>query len=145
MNFHLRKSINCPMRLGLSEMTCPQRLREQNPVKVVFVLYDSEPSRSCSCLCPLFLLVMLVRQMRHIQCHEQIFTGNEISHRPSSTEEVEHSTELHHLPLALLCDASRHLVKNCLAIPCVVDLLVLDVLILAKVIVLALFHLHGIA
>jgi hypothetical protein len=59
MNFHLGKSMNCPMRLGLSEMTCPQRLREQNPVKVVFVLYDSELSRSCSCLCPLFLLVIV--------------------------------------------------------------------------------------
>jgi hypothetical protein len=58
MNFHLGKSMNCPMRLGLSETTCPQRLREQNPVKVVFVLYDSEPSRSCNCLCPLFLLVL---------------------------------------------------------------------------------------
>jgi hypothetical protein len=31
--------MNCPMRLGLSDTTCPQRLREQNPVKVVFVLY----------------------------------------------------------------------------------------------------------
>jgi hypothetical protein len=50
--------MNCPMRLGLSETTCPQRLREQNPVKVVFVLYDSEPNHSCSRLCPLFLLVM---------------------------------------------------------------------------------------
>jgi hypothetical protein len=49
--------MNCPMRLGLSKTTCPQRLREQNPVKVVFVLYDSEPSRSYSHLCPLFLLV----------------------------------------------------------------------------------------
>jgi hypothetical protein len=58
MNFHLGKSMNCPMRLGLSETTCPQRLREQNPVKVVFVFYDSEPSRSCSRLCPLFLLVL---------------------------------------------------------------------------------------
>jgi hypothetical protein len=57
MNFHLGKSMNCSMRLGLSETTCPQRLREQNPVKVVFVLYDSEPSHSCSRLCPLFLLV----------------------------------------------------------------------------------------
>jgi hypothetical protein len=36
---------------------CPKRLREKTPVKVVFVLYDSEPSRSCSRLCPLFLLV----------------------------------------------------------------------------------------
>jgi hypothetical protein len=60
MNFHLGKSINCPMRLGLSETTCPQQLREQNPVKVVFVLYDSEPSRSCSRLCPLFLLVVVM-------------------------------------------------------------------------------------
>jgi hypothetical protein len=57
MNFHLGKSMNCPMRLGLSKTTYPQRLREQNPVKVVFVLYDSKPSRSCSRLCPLFLLV----------------------------------------------------------------------------------------
>jgi hypothetical protein len=47
------------MRLGLSETTCPQRLQEQNPIKVVFVLYDSKPNRSCSCLCPLFLLVYL--------------------------------------------------------------------------------------
>jgi hypothetical protein len=46
------------MRLGLSEMTCPYQLQEQNPVKVVFVFYDSEPSRSCSRLCPLFLLVL---------------------------------------------------------------------------------------
>jgi hypothetical protein len=59
MNFHLEKSMNCPMGLGLSETTCPQRLREQNPVKVVFVLYDSEPSRSCSRLCLLFLLVII--------------------------------------------------------------------------------------
>jgi hypothetical protein len=58
MNFHLGKSMNCPMRLGLSETTCPQRLREQNPVKVVFVLYDSKPSRSYSRLCLLFLLVI---------------------------------------------------------------------------------------
>jgi hypothetical protein len=48
------------MRLGLSETTCPQRLREQNPVKIVFVLYDSEPNRSCSRLCPLFLLVCVI-------------------------------------------------------------------------------------
>jgi hypothetical protein len=61
MNFHLGKSMNCPMRLGLSETTCPQRLREQNLVKVVFVFYDSEPSRSYSCLCPLFLLVIAFR------------------------------------------------------------------------------------
>jgi hypothetical protein len=47
------------MQLGLSETTCPQRLREQNPVKVVFVLYNSEPSRSYNRLCPLFLLVTL--------------------------------------------------------------------------------------
>jgi hypothetical protein len=41
MNFHFGKSMNYLMRLGLSETTCPQRLREQNPVKVIFVLYDS--------------------------------------------------------------------------------------------------------
>jgi hypothetical protein len=58
MNFHLGKSMNCPMRLGLSKTTCPYQLQEQNPVKVVFVFYDSEPSRSCSRLCPLFLLVL---------------------------------------------------------------------------------------
>jgi hypothetical protein len=58
MNFHLGKSMNCPMRLGLSEMTCPYQLQEQNPVKVVFVFYDSEPSPCCSRLCPLFLLVL---------------------------------------------------------------------------------------
>jgi hypothetical protein len=62
MNFHLGKSMNCPMRLGLSETTCPQQLQEQNPVKVVFVFYDSEASRSCSCLCPLFLLVGIALQ-----------------------------------------------------------------------------------
>jgi hypothetical protein len=50
--------MNCPMRLGLSETTCPQRLREQNPVKVVFVLYDSEPNHSYSRLYPLYLLVV---------------------------------------------------------------------------------------
>jgi hypothetical protein len=57
MNFHLGKSMNCRMRLGFSETTCPQRLQEQNLVKVIFVLYDSEPNHSCSRLCPLFLLV----------------------------------------------------------------------------------------
>jgi hypothetical protein len=51
--------MNCPMRLGLSTTTCPQQLREQNLVKVVFVLYDSEPSRSPSRKSPIFLLVIL--------------------------------------------------------------------------------------
>jgi hypothetical protein len=59
MNFQVGFLMNCPMQLGLSDMTYPQRLREQNPVKVVFVLYDSEPSRSYSRLCPLFLLVCI--------------------------------------------------------------------------------------
>jgi hypothetical protein len=45
------------MRLGLFDTTCPQRLREQNPVKVVFVLYDSEPSRSPSRKSLVFLLM----------------------------------------------------------------------------------------
>jgi hypothetical protein len=49
--------MNCPMRLGLSNTTCLQRLREQNPIKVVFVLYDSEPNRSPSRKSPIFLLV----------------------------------------------------------------------------------------
>jgi hypothetical protein len=88
---------------------------------------------------------MFARQMWYIQHPEQIFASSEIIHRPASTEEVEHSAELHHLHLALLCDASRYLVKNCLTSPCVEDLLVFYVLVMAKVIVLALFHLHGIA
>jgi hypothetical protein len=50
--------MNCPMQLGLSETACPERLWEQNPIKVVFVLYDSEPNCSCSRLCPLSLLVL---------------------------------------------------------------------------------------
>ena len=83
--------------------------------------------------------------MEHIQGHEQIFAGNEISHRLPSTKEVEHSAKLYHIPLALLCDASRHLVKNCLASPCIEDLLIFYVLVLAKVIILALLHLYGIA
>jgi hypothetical protein len=57
MNFQVGFSMNCPMRLGLSDTTCPQRLWEQNPIKVVFVLYNSEPSRSPSCKSPVFLLV----------------------------------------------------------------------------------------
>jgi hypothetical protein len=59
MNFQVGFSMNYPMRLGLSDTTCPQRLREQNPVKVVFVLYDSEPSRSSSRKSPVFLLVSI--------------------------------------------------------------------------------------
>jgi hypothetical protein len=51
--------MNCPMRLGLSNTTCPQRLQEQNPIKVVFVLYDSKPSRSPSHKSPVFLLVYI--------------------------------------------------------------------------------------
>jgi hypothetical protein len=47
------------MRLGLSDTTYPQRLREQNPIKVVFVLYNSESSRSPSRESPVFLLVTI--------------------------------------------------------------------------------------
>jgi hypothetical protein len=83
--------------------------------------------------------------MRHIQGPKQIFTGSEISHRQPSTKEMEHSAKLHHLSLALLYDASRHFAKNCLASPCIEDLLIFYVLVLAEVIILALLHLHGIA
>ena len=51
------------MRLGLSDMTCPQRLREKNPVKVIFVLYDSKPNHSPSYKSPIFLLVNDSRRM----------------------------------------------------------------------------------
>jgi hypothetical protein len=50
--------MNCPMQLGLSDTTYPQRLQEQNPIKVDFVLYDSEPSHSPSRKSPVFLLVI---------------------------------------------------------------------------------------
>jgi hypothetical protein len=70
MNFHLWKLMNCPMWLGLSNTTCLQWLREQNPIKVVFVSYDSEPSHSCSRLCPLFLLVCYVSEVLETYCKE---------------------------------------------------------------------------
>jgi hypothetical protein len=57
MNFHIGKSMNCSMQLGLSDTTCPQRLQEQNPIKVVTSPLRLKPSRSCSCRSPLFLLV----------------------------------------------------------------------------------------
>jgi hypothetical protein len=68
MNFQVGFLMNCPMQLGLSDTTCPQRMQEQNPVKVVFVLYDSEPNRSCSRLCPLFLLVIVANACHSIRC-----------------------------------------------------------------------------
>jgi hypothetical protein len=49
--------MNCPMRLGLSNTTCPQQLREQNPVKVIFCPLRLRTSRSSSRKSPLFLLV----------------------------------------------------------------------------------------
>jgi hypothetical protein len=51
--------MNCPMRLGLFDTTCPQRLREQNPVKVVFCPLRLRTSRSSSHKSPLFLLMIL--------------------------------------------------------------------------------------
>jgi hypothetical protein len=57
MNFHLGKSMNCPIQLALSDTTCPQRLWESNPVEVVTCPLPVRPSRSSSRLCPLFPLV----------------------------------------------------------------------------------------
>jgi hypothetical protein len=58
MNFQVGFSMNCLMRLGLSDVTCPQRLREQNLVKVVFCPLRLRTSHSSSRKSPLFLLVI---------------------------------------------------------------------------------------
>jgi hypothetical protein len=66
MNFQVGFSMNCPMRLGLSDTTCPQRLREQNPVKVVSYSLRLRTSRSSSRKSPLFLLVLDYRKFTHL-------------------------------------------------------------------------------
>jgi hypothetical protein len=58
MKFQVGFSMNCPMRPGLSNTTCPQWLWEQNPVKVVSCPLRLRTSHSSSRKSPLFLLVV---------------------------------------------------------------------------------------
>jgi hypothetical protein len=65
MNFQVGFSMNCPMRLGLSDTTCPQWVQEQNPVKAVSCPLRLRISRSSSCKSPLFLLVKNVARFKN--------------------------------------------------------------------------------
>jgi hypothetical protein len=58
MNFQVGFSMNCPMQLGLSNTTCPQRLQEQNPIKVVSCPLRLRTNRASNRKSPLFLLVL---------------------------------------------------------------------------------------
>jgi hypothetical protein len=93
---------------------------------------------------PCRLRPMLARLMRHIQSIVQVLAGSVVTHGAAQREQMEHGAELHHFLLTLLCQPNSDLVQNTLTSSCIVDALVLDVLVMSKVLVLSLLHLHRI-
>jgi hypothetical protein len=91
------------------------------------------------------LIPVLARLMRDIESIIQLLACTIITHGAAKLKQMKHSAKLNHFFLTLLYKPSNHFVQNTLTSPCVIDLLVLDVLVLSHVVILPIFELHRMA